>query len=149
MTTREFREELKLTKKQLEKILAKSAETGYFDYGGKRWKPVKVRGKHGQEWRIDEIERPALSSGRPDLQDMDLSELKRQKAIAEVERIRQFSDKEREKLRAAVIAEMVDAMRALLVPLADALAEVVRAPDEVARLRGIIERIILEGERMA
>ena len=142
MTTREFREELKLTKKQLEKILAKSADTGYFDYGGKRWKPVKVRGKHGQEWRIDEIERPALSADRPDLQDMDLSELKRQKAIAEVERIRQFTDKEREKFRAALLAEWKDAEREALIPLRDWLAENVHDPEAVKRLRELIERIL-------
>ena len=138
MTTREFREELKLTKKQLEKILAKSADTGYFDHGGKRWKPVKVRGV----WRIDEIERPALSADRPDLQDMDLSELKRQKAIAEVERIRQFTDKEREKFRASLLAGWKDAEREALIPLRDWLAENVRDPEAVKRLRELIERIL-------
>lgn len=142
MTTREFREELKLTKKQLEKILAKSAETGYFDYGGKRWKPVKVRGKHGQEWRIEEIERPALSADRPDLQDMDLSELKRQKAIAEVERIRQFTDKEREKVATAAVSEFAAVLREDLRLLRDVISEVVRDPDGVARLRAEITRII-------
>ena len=142
MTTKEFCAELKITGKQLRGLIAKSADTGYFDYGGRRWKPVKVRGKHGIEWRIDEIARPELGGDRPDFQDMDLSELKRQKAIAEVERIRQFSDKERAKLRAEVIAEFEAAFREKLLRLRDFFAEEFRDPGMVERLRSVIEKVL-------
>ena len=142
MTNKEFQAQFKLTPMQTRSLFYRADASGFFDYGGRRWKPVKVRGKHGMEWRIDEIARPELGGDRPDLQDMDLSELKRQKAIAEVERIRQFSDKERAKLRAEVIAEFSEAFREKLLRLRDFFAEEFRDPGMVDRLRAVIEKML-------
>lgn len=98
MTTKEITAMLGVDQRQLRRIMDRNP-AGFFDYSGRRFSFEKTSNGF---WHFEEIERPSLDTGS-DLVEMDISELKRQKAISEVRLLRQKEDAEIDRIRAEVL----------------------------------------------
>ena len=139
MTTKELVTELRLTERQIKHMMQKSSD-GTFDYGGRRFR----FGKDGNRRVFTEVERPAVErvGGRPDLDAMDMSQLKMEKTKSEVRQnwnkedseIDRHHDEQREK-DVALFLRLVEELKAWL-------AERFTAPKDRKELKAIFDGII-------
>lgn len=134
MTTKEITAMLGVDQRQLRRIMDRNP-AGFFDYMGRRFSFEKTSNGF---WHFEEIERPSLDTGS-DLVEMDISELKRQKAISEVRLLRQKEDAEIDRIRAEVLMMAETEFKRRLHRLGGLLRASCTTPAELKVLVKIIE----------
>ena len=143
MTTKEITTELKITARQLRLLIAKGKD-GCFYYAGRRFAVEKRGSGHFTKYVFTEVERPAVErvAGRPDLDAMDMSQLKMEKTKSEVRQnwnkedteIDRHHDEQREK-DVALFLRLVEELKAWL-------AERFTASKDRKELKAIFDGII-------
>lgn len=106
LTTKEITTELKITARQLRLLIAKGKD-GCFDYAGRRFAVEKRGSGHFTKYIFTEVERPAVErvGGRPDLDAMDMSQLKMEKTKSEVRQNWSKEEAEVDRIRREALAE--------------------------------------------
>jgi len=143
MTSNEIMTELKLTRAEFRALLPASGD-GVFDHSGRRFKAERSGSGHSAKWVFTEVERPAVErvGGRPDLDAMDMAQLKMEKTKSEVRQnwnkedteIDRHHDEQREK-DVALFLRLVDGLKGWL-------AERFIAPKDRKELKAIFDAII-------
>lgn len=141
-TSSDMMSELRLTRNELRSLLPASGE-GVIDHSGRRFKAERSGVGRAAKWTFTEVERPpvAASAGGDDLAGMGSAELKEEKQRLECRLLRQRLKEEGEELKMQGAAAVTAEYQRRLDRLHDALAEVVHAPEDLARLRRLIKEI--------
>lgn len=139
MTTKEITAMLGVDQRQLRRIMDRNP-AGFFDYSGRRFSFEKTSNGF---WHFEEIERPSLDTGS-DLIEMDISELKRQKAISEVRLLRQKEDAEIDRIRREVLAEAEVQWSKFLRQICDVARKIIRTDADRELWKKCIKEITQE-----